>query len=244
MKALSLGVACASTILAMSAEDIVTKMAETESVPHSVTRARQVVTTPGGKTREFEIRAFSLDTNEKQLQIYDKPARVRGEKILMLNAGDDIWAYSPKTGRVRHLATHMKKAKVMGSDFAYEDFAAGDYLDRFTVKLLGEEKMAGVQCYKVEMLPTEKGPSYAKEIVWIAKQDFVPRLIEFHDDRGVLKKLRISDVREVDNVLTAWRMTMHNVRDGGNTVIEMLDVDYKTRLDDAMFTQQGLKSKH
>lgn len=243
LSALAAAVASAGSLSAqgLTAEDIVKRVEDVEVAPHSVSRMKQTVTTSSGATRTFVIRGYSTGGSEKQLQVYEEPARVRGEKILMLNDGDDIWSYSPKTRRVRHLATHMKKAKVMGSDFAYEDFAAGDYLSRFSVTLTGEESQNGVECYSLEMVPTEKGPSYAREIVWVGKKDFVTRRVDFYDDQGLLKTLTIDKVKGVDGRPTAWAMTMKAVRDGGSTVLEMLEVDYTTAPDESLFTQQGLK---
>ena len=42
----------------------------------------------------------------------------------MLNDGDDIWTYFPRTRRVRKLASHAKKQKVPGSDFSFGDFSS------------------------------------------------------------------------------------------------------------------------
>jgi len=225
----------------IAADEIIDKVEAVESVPHLKSRIKQTITTSSGKTRTFEISAFATDTNEKQLQIYDKPARVRGEKILMLNDGDDIWSYSPKTKRVRHLATHMKKAKVMGSDFSYQDFAAGDYRKRYTVKLLGEEKKNGDNCYKLELTPTPEGPTYKKQIFWVGTNDFVLRQCDYYDENGLLKSLIANDIRTVQNIPTIWKMTMNNSRDGGSTVIEMIEVDYNKKPDVNLFTKEGLK---
>jgi outer membrane lipoprotein-sorting protein len=175
------------------------------------------------------------------MQLYQAPARVSGEKILMLNDGDDIWTYSPRTSRVRHLATHMKKARVMGSDFAYEDFGGGDYLKKFTIKLLGEEKMEGVACHKLEMIPTSEGPSYAKEIVWVGKTDFIPRRVDYYDDEGLLKNLSISQVKMVQDRATPMEYVMENKREGGQTAITVMEMDYQAEVNENMFTERGLK---
>jgi hypothetical protein len=228
---------------AMSVKEIIARVEKVESVPHSVSRMKQTVVTSSGRSRVFEIQGYTLDTTDKQLQVYEKPARVRGEKILMLNGGDDIWAYSPKTKRVRHLATHMKKAKVMGSDFSYQDYAAGDYEKRYVISLDGEEKAQNKDCYRLVMKPTPEGPAYKKLVVWVAKDDFVPRKVDYFDDEGHLKTLVIGEVRTVDNHPTPWTMTMKNVRDGGQTKIETLEMDYKTSPPAWMFTQEGLKKE-
>jgi hypothetical protein len=226
---------------AMTATEIIKKVEAIEAAPYSVSRIKETVVTSTGQSREFEIKGYTLDTTDKQLQVYEKPARVRGEKILMLNGGDDIWSYSPLTRRVRHLATHMKKAKVMGSDFSYEDFAAGDYERRYTVTLEGEGKVDGKECYRLLMVPTPEGPSYTKVVAWVAQQDFVMRKVDFHDEGGLLKTLTVGEVRTIDGRATPWTMTMKNVRDGGETRIETLEMDYTTGPDPALFTQEGLK---
>lgn len=226
---------------ALTAEEIIGNVEKIESVPHSISTVKQTIVTSSGQKRTFEIRGFSADTNEKQLQIYEKPARVRGEKILMLNDGDDIWAYSPKTKRVRHLATHMKKAKVMGSDFSYEDFAAGDYRKRFTVKLAGEEKKIGADCFKLELIPTPDGPSYTKQIFWVGKSDYMLRQCDYYDDKGLLKSLVADEIKTVQQIPTLWKMTMKNIRDGGSTIIETMEIDYKTAPDATLFTREGLQ---
>ena len=230
-----------SVFAAPSVDEIMNNVERVESVAHSISKVKQVITTPSGRKREFEISAFALDTNEKQLQIYNKPARVRGEKILMLNDGDDIWSYSPKTKRIRHLATHMKKAKVMGSDFSYQDFAAGDYKKRFTTKLIGKEKKQGADCHQLELIPTKEGPSYNKMIFWVGTEDFVLRQCDYYDDKGLLKSLIAAEIKTVQNIPTIWKMTMKNVRDGGSTVIEMIEIDYTKNPGENMFTKEGLK---
>jgi outer membrane lipoprotein-sorting protein len=237
-----------SLILALSAnaltvKEIVRKMEAAERAPHAVSRMKQTVVTAGGSQREFEILGYAADSMKKQLQVYERPARVRGEKILLLDDGNDIWAYSPRTTRVRHIATHMKKAKVMGSDFSYEDMAAGDYLEKFTITLKGNEKALGEDCYKLLLKPTPKGPGYKKMVGWVAKSDFIVRKIDYYDKAGLLKTLTVPEVRTVDGRPTLWKMKMKNVRDGGETRIEVIEMDYKTVPDPGLFTEQGLRKR-
>jgi outer membrane lipoprotein-sorting protein len=228
---------------AISVDGIVNRIEEVEKLPHSYSRIKQVITTSSGKKREFEIEGWAMDSSDKILQIYRKPARVRGEKILMLNGGDDIWAYSPKTDRVRHLATHMKKAKVMGSDFSYQDYAAGDYKERFTFKLRKDEKIESTKCYQLELIPTPKGPSYKKVIAWAGKKDFVARKMDFYDDKGLLKRLSVTEIKKVEQRLVPWKMVMEDLRNGGSTMIETLEMDLKTEPDPGMFSIDGLKKQ-
>lgn len=228
---------------ALTVKEIAAKMEAAERAPHAVSKMKETIVTASGDSREFEVAGYAADSMKKQLQVYQKPARVRGEKILMLDDGDEIWAYSPRTTRVRHIATHMKKAKVMGSDFSYEDMAAGDYLKKFTITLKGDEKALGEDCYKLLLKPTPKGPGYARMDAWVAKSDFIVRKIDYYDKDGLLKTLTVSDVRTVDGRAAPWKMVMKNVRDGGETRMEVLEMDYKTVPDPALFTEQGLRKR-
>ena len=150
----------------LSVLDIIRRIDQTERVAASEGEFRQVITTSGGRERTLEMRAYSRDRNDKQLLEYTAPRRVKGDKILMLDEGNDIWFYTPKTDRVRHLASHARRQKVQGSDFAYEDMAGGSLEDDYTCALLGSERVEQNPCYKLELIPTQTGPHYSRLILW------------------------------------------------------------------------------
>ena len=183
----------------LTPQDIIHKIDETERATSTEAVIKQIITTSGGKKRTLEMQAYSKDQNDKQLMIYTYPRRIKGDKILMLNDGDDIWFYTPKTDRVRHLASHAKRQKVQGSDFAYEDMAGGSIEEDYTYTLLGEEKVRGAVCYKFELIPTESGPHYSKLILWADKEKFLTRQIDYYEDDELLKRLECSDVKKIDD---------------------------------------------
>ena len=71
-------------------DEILDKVKENENVKSTVSTGRQVITTSNGKQRTLEMISYSKDYGTSQLSIYTAPARVAGDKILMLNDGDDI----------------------------------------------------------------------------------------------------------------------------------------------------------
>ena len=204
---------------------------------------RQVIITFGGKKRTLEMQAYTKNKNEKQLIVYTAPMRVKGDKILMLNEGDDIWFYTPKTDRVRHLASHARRQKVQGSDFAYEDMAGGNIEDDYTYKLLGEEKVLGTECYKIELIPTESGPHYSKLILWADKEKFLTRQIDYYEKGELLKRLQCLDVQNIDGHWTAMKLVMKNLQEGGETVIGTVEIKFDLDLDDEIFTTRNLKRR-
>lgn len=189
------------------------------------------------------METWAKDRNDKQLMVYTAPKRVKGDKILMLNDGDDIWFFTPKTDRVRHLASHAKKQKVQGSDFAYEDMSGGEIEKDYTYELLGEENIDNVQCYKFKLIPTATGPSYAKLILWADKEKFLTMRIDYYEPDEILKRLRMYDVHNIDGHWTPFKMVMKNLQDGSETVMETIEIEFDIEIADKLFTTKNLKRR-
>jgi outer membrane lipoprotein-sorting protein len=223
--------------------DIIRRIDANEQTPSSYSEGRQIITTSSGKTRSLEVEFYSVGQNEKTLTVYTGPARVKGDKILMLNDGDDIWFYTPKTDRVRHLASHARRQRVQGSEFSYEDMISGNLEEDYTHTLLGREEVDGAECYKIESIPTESGPSYSKIIVWAEVARYVTRRIDYYEDETLLKRLIPSDIREVNGHYLPFRLAMTNLRDGGKTVFEFERMDVGVDHDDRLFTTTSLKRR-
>ena len=227
----------------LSPQEIINRIDATERVASSESIARQIITTSGGKKRTLGMKAYTKDMNDKQLMIYTSPKRVKGDKILMLNDGDDIWFYTPKTDRVRHLASHAKRQKVQGSDFAYEDMSGGKIEEDYTYTLMGEEKVAGQSCYKFELIPTESGPHYAKLILWADKEKFITLKIDYYEDDELLKRLDCYDVQHIDGHWYAMKLVMTNLQEGGQTVMETEKIQFDIEIKDKAFTTKNLKRR-
>jgi outer membrane lipoprotein-sorting protein len=204
------------------------------------------IVTTSGNPRTFEYESWSKDRGEKNLIKYTSPSRVKGQATLMLNHADDIWVYFPRTQRVRKLATHAKKQKMEGSDFSYEDMGSGNaFIEDFTAKRLKDEKKEGSDCYRVEMMrKPESNLSYSRMIMWVSKKNFVPLVIDYYDEKDPqyhLKTLVQSDIEVIDGVPTARKIVMYNKVDNTQTGMTMQEVKYNIPLEDAMFTERGLK---
>jgi outer membrane lipoprotein-sorting protein len=205
-------------------------------------KVSQKVITPSGDTRTFKILSYTLNGNEKSLTHYVGPEQVRGMKILSLRDGNDIWSFFPRTNRVRKLASSARNRKVQGSDFTYDDMAQGKMVKQWKGKVLGEEKMAGKACYKLELYPTAEGPkSYKRIITWIDKAAYIPYRIDYYDlDNYLLKRLEIKDYKKVSGVFIPFSYNMINLTDGGKTLMKVADAEVNVKLDPVMFTEAGL----
>ncbi len=225
----------------LTVKEIIDKIDKNERLQSSVGKSKQIITTSSGKIRTLEMISYSKDNNDKQLTEYTSPSRVAGDKILMLEDGNEIWFYTPKTDRVRHLASHAKKQKVQGSDFSYEDMCGWEYHKDFTYKLLGSEKIDGNITYKLELIPTKTGPHYSKMIVWAHTSKFAILQADYYKDGDLLKRLITSDITKFGDHWIAKKMKMQNLQDGGETVIETISLDVNTQVDNKLFNTNYLK---
>lgn len=232
-----------SSANAQNLKTILAKVEKNEKLLSSKSKASQIITTSKGKIRTLKMTAWSKDNSEKQLNVYTSPSRVKGDKILQLNDGDDIWFYTPKTDRVRHLAKHAKKRKVQGSDFSYEDMQNWEYDIDFESTLLGEETVEDIPCHKIELIPTETGPQYSKMIVWIDKTKFVARRTDYYEDGDLLKRLTVSNIVKIKSYWIPKKLLMQNLQDGGKTIYETHEIEVNIEVSDKLFSTNSLKKR-
>ncbi|MFC2169580.1 outer membrane lipoprotein-sorting protein [Acidobacteriota bacterium] len=230
----------------LTGEDIINEVNELFNPQTGHGKSKMTIETSSGQKRTFIFESWSKNAGEKNLVRYLEPSRVKGQATLMLNHADDIWMYFPRTQRVRKLATHAKKQKMQGSDFSYEDMGSGDaFIDDYTPKRLKDEKIEGQDCYKLELIRNQDSNlSYSKLIMWIVKENFVPIVIDYYDEKNPTrseKRLVQSDIRIIDEIPTAMKAVMYNKNDNTQTEMELLEMKYNVPLSDDMFTERKLK---
>ncbi len=211
-----------------------------ERVPHSYSEITQTTTTSSGSERTLKARSWTSDNNDISLTAYISPARVRGDKILIRDGGDNIWYYMHRRDVTRHFVGHTRRQKAMGSDFSYQDLAYGNMAEDYTAKVLGFEPLDSEECVKLHCVPTEHGPSYDHLIIWASTADHLTRRIEYYDDRDLLKTLYISEFRMIENRKTPMQMNMINHEEGSNTVMITETITFSTIPDPRIFTKSAL----
>ena len=202
----------------------------------------QTVHRANGQKDVSELVSYGGDKGDKGLMVYQKPARIKGMKILTLNDGDDIWSYSPRTKRVRKIASHQKKQSVNGSDFSYEDMNTDDRREEYTSVLLAVEQKEGVATYKLEMTPkATTETSYSKMIMWVEKGTWLPIYTEFYDEYGDLwKVLKLNGRKKIGAYWSAMEIVMSNKQKGTQTMMKNNTTEYDIDLDMGMFTERYL----
>ena len=225
------------------AADILKRCDRAESFESVYSEARQVIITTSGQERTLVIRSWAIDNGDKQLVEYLAPADIKGQKILLTEDGDNIWMYNPETRRTRKLGSHMKKKKMMGSDFTYEDQSAGKISEKYTGTLLREEQQAGVDCFVVELKPTPKGPSYDKVIAWINRASFVILRVDYYqdDEDAPFKRLTTEDFRVLSNRHVPHKITMTNLEDKTQTTHVITRFQHGVEIPPSIFESRNLE---
>ena len=226
-----------------TAAQIIDRCDKVEYYKSNYAEMQQIITTSSGAKRTLVARSWAIDNGDKQLSEYLSPADIKGQKILMTDDGDNIWMFNAETRRTRKLGSHMKKKKVMGSDFTYEDNFGGSIREKFTPTLLGSAKEGGVECWHIKLIPTAKGPSYDKLAVWIGKGDSVTRRVDFYQDgeQQPFKRLLMTDIQPVKQRRVPMRMTMVNLQDQSQTVNVITRIVYDVEIPKSIFEARQLK---
>lgn len=242
IKALALSMVVSLSATALTVDEILDKMEANEEARTSRMEATMVVYDGAGKERTSELISYGYDKGDKGLMEYISPARIKGMKMLMLNDGDDIWVYFPRTARVRKIASHQKKQSVNNSDFSYEDLSMRDNRKDYNCTLAGEEKKNGAACYKIAMQARDPEKTYRKIVMWVDKENFVSVAAEFFDEDGQLwKQLAVDDITRIGDYWTPKRIEMKDVQKGSRTVMTMDKIEYDIDLDESMFSERYLK---
>jgi len=207
-----------------------------------------------GQKRVRTIEGWSQeisDDEEHRFSRFLEPADVKDTTLLTFDydeTDDDIWLYLPALKKVKRILSSNKSDYFMGSDFTYEDMENIDLVN-WDYKIIGEENIDGVDCYILEAVANNDEErdetAYSKTVSWIAKTDFLPRKIEYHDKKSRLsKRLTFEDIRptsQSDPRPRAHKLTMENFITKHKTVLIMRELELDVAVDDDLFSQRNMR---
>jgi len=229
-------------VSAITVDELLDKMEDNEQAQTSRSEITQTTHKANGKKNISRLISYSKDKGDKGLMEYLAPKTIKGMKMLMLNEGDDIWVYIPRTGRTRKIASHQKNASLNGSDFSYDDLSTKDNREDYNIKIIGEDKKNGIDCYKLEMIAKDKKSATSKLIAWVDKEKYVTISADIYDEDGELwKVLTLSKLYKTGNYWMAKQIEMKNVLKESKTVMTIDKMESDIELDDKLFTIRNLQ---
>ncbi len=237
---------------AQTAEEIAKKSHDLPDGKTNSFTAVLTLTDKAGKSRTREIVSYEMKegTTEKNVIVFKTPKDVAGVSYLSFEYPDksdgtpvdsDSWLYLPAMKKVRRVSGSNRDDDFQGTDFTYDDIGKRS-LGKDTVKILGEESVNGVDCWKVEYTAKDTKAKISRRIFWIGKDNYVTYKGEYYDKRNALQKeLTCEDISQISGYWTTRKMTMTNVQSKHKTVYEIKDIVYDKDVDPKMFTVSALE---
>ena len=208
-----------------------------------------------GRERTRNIAGISklVDNNktEKRLMRFISPAEVKGTGLLTYdyeNKDDDMWLFMPALRKTRRIVSSEKSKNFMGSEFSYADMTP-PALNDFTYKILGEEDVENISCWKIELTPVNENIAdengFSKRISYIGKSDFVIRKSIYYDlDGELLKELTVKEIKELDTRNHKYRpmhMIMDNKQNGRKSIFKIDKIVFNPDVKEEYFTTRYLE---
>ncbi|MBM7624109.1 outer membrane lipoprotein-sorting protein [Sporohalobacter salinus] len=187
---------------------------------HFKGKSKMIIYTTSGDKRVLKMKMWGKGT-EKSMMKYYAPSRVEG--VAFLYFSNDIWSYFPRTGRTRHLASHIKNQKMMGSSFNYEDFS-NDIFDDYQGKLIKEERFKEKKCYVVKAKAKNETTAYDQYIAWITKEEFTPLKIDYYNKGRKIKEMRVKAFLNINEDIKVKKMVMKDLREDDKTVFKYSEI--------------------
>ncbi|MGE0021214.1 MAG: outer membrane lipoprotein-sorting protein [Draconibacterium sp.] len=193
-------------------------------------------------SREVTMKNWTLG-NHYSLIYITAPAKEKGQVFLKRNK--EMWNWVPTIERMIKIPPSMMMQSWMGSDFTNDDLVRESSLAKdYTHKLLGEEKMAGYDSYKIELIPNDDAPVvWGKIVMWVSKADYLWLKGEYFDEDGVLVNTEIlTDIKQMGNRKMPTRLEMIPAdKPGQKTIMIFRNIEFDVKIDESFFSQQNMK---
>ncbi|MCC6365434.1 MAG: outer membrane lipoprotein-sorting protein [Bryobacterales bacterium] len=175
---------------------------------------------------------------------FSAPAEVKGVALLVVNhpeRSSDQWMWTPALQRDRRIAFQDRSTRFFGTDFSFEDLEERD-ANQYDYKILGEETVNGVLCWKLESRPKKsKSSQYTHAHIWVDKARYVFEKIESFHDQKLIRRLIYSDYRKVQNIWTPLTMEIEEMGRKSKTILKTEKLEYNVPMKDEQFTLQALR---
>jgi hypothetical protein len=161
--------------------------------------------------------------------------------VKYLKIEDELWI--AEEDDVIKISGHLLKRSIMGSDFSFEDMMESHKLSEiYEVTLLGEEKIGDEICYVLDLVSDKGDAPYARQKIWVGKEDFISYKYEYYALSGrLMKSAEVLETRRIDKKDFPVKIKMvDELRKGSSTVFELKDLKLNVRIPEEVFSRQNL----
>jgi outer membrane lipoprotein-sorting protein len=170
------------------------------------------------------------------------PADVKGVALLIHNhpeRASDQWMWTPAVGRERRIALQDRSTRFFGTSFSFEDLEERD-VEQADYKLLGEEAVGGVACWKIESRP-KRSSQYTYSTLWVRKDYYLLAQIESFKGSELIRRITQTDPAQVQGIWTPRRIEVLEAKRNSTTRLTMDKLEYNVPMAEEDFTLQALR---
>ena len=193
-------------------------------------------------TRTITMKTWSMGRDYSMTYITG-PAKDKGQ--VFLKRKNEMWNWMPTISRMIKLPPSMMSQGWMGSDYSNDDILKeSSIVVDYTHKILKEEKVGGINCYKIELTPIEDATVvWGKVIQWISKDEFWQIKTDFYDeDNELIRTMLASEIKQFgDRKLPSKLEIIPADKPTQKTVVRIISTQFNVKLDEGFFSQQNMK---
>ena len=206
-----------------------------------------------GTDRQRELDLYEkryADDERKSIVFFGAPPEVKGTAFLAFShkgKPGDQWLYLPELQRVRQITSNTRTQSFVGTDLTYHDLDILTEMISWTEadaasSLRPDETVDGVACHVIELAAKRDDIKYKRIVLWLGKDDLVPRRLEFYDDDPQpTKRITQSDVRKVSAIPLPFKTKVETPAKNSSTDVTVVDTKFNQKLADDLFTQKALE---
>lgn len=192
--------------------------------------------------RTLKFKTWGKGT-DYSLALITYPAKEKGQTFLKLK--NEMWTWNPKISRLIKMPPSLMSQGWMGSDYTNDDILKeSSIVNDYTHKILGSEKIDGVDCWKIELIPKEDAVViWGKLIKWISKGEYNQMKSEYYDEDNYLIKTDISsNVKLLGNKKIPTHIEIiPSDKPNHKTLIDINSMTFDIPISNNFFTQQNMK---
>lgn len=193
-------------------------------------------------TRSVSMKAWSKG-NDFALIYITAPAKEKGQ--VFLKQKRDMWNWVPSIERTIKIPPSMMMQSWMGSDFTNDDLVQQSSIVKdYYHKLVGQEEIRGVLCYKIELEAKPEAPVvWGKVRVWITRDGLdIWKSEYFDEDNELVNTENAYDLKKMNDRTIPTRFEIiPSGKPGQKTVLEIHSSVFNEPISDDFFSQQNMK---
>lgn len=225
----------------------------------------RISSSTGQRERELDVYERNFPNDEQKAIVFLRgSADVRNVAFLAFShkgKAADQWLYLPALKRVRQITVSTRNEPFVSSDLTFQDLdllsdmASWSEADA-TSTLRGEERIGETLCHAIELRPQRDEISYRRIVLWLGRDDLVPRQIDFHTeapdsgwlslgrapaDENPTKRVLQSNIAFLGKIPVARRIDVSTPAKGSRTEIDIVAVEHDQDLPESLFSQRSLE---